>query len=398
MKKFLLISILLLPLALFAQDKQATQEQNLAKAELLKTLPQTDNGKPNVYVFTSRTCGHCMHFKKEFYPQLKEEYKDKVNFIDIDTSDGEGNLKLRDIAIQYGLENYGVPCLVAGEHCLVGYPNQIGQMAENAIDEMIVKDIKTKQIGKVNSKEAFSKFTLAAIVLNGLIDGINPCAFAVIVFLVSFLTIYRYDKKEVILIGSAYCLAVFITYILLGLGLFKALYALSAFQTFIKIFYIVTASACLILFILSVYDFLVYLKTKNSKEMLLTLSTNLKIKINKIIGFFLRGKEHSTLGLVLASFAVGFSVSLVEAVCTGQVYIPTIVLIMKDPALRLQAWVYLLMYNIMFILPLLSVFILCAVGIKSEGINNFFKKHLAIAKLCLSLVFLGLAIMLIMNI
>ena len=62
-------------------------------------------------------------------------------------------------------------------------------MAENAIDEMIVKDIKTKQIGKVNSKEAFSKFTLAAIVLNGLIDGINPCAFAVIVFLVSFLTL-----------------------------------------------------------------------------------------------------------------------------------------------------------------------------------------------------------------
>ena len=387
MKKLFLLAILLLPFTLFANE-----------TPLQTTLPQSKNGKPNVYVFTSPTCGHCIQFKKEFYPKLKKEFKNKVNFIDIDTSDGKGNLQLRDIAQQYNLNRYGVPCIVTGEHCLIGYPNQIGEMAQSAINETIRNNTKTQTLSEVDSKQAFSNFTMAAIILNGLIDGINPCAFAVIVFLISFLTIYRYDKKEVILIGSSYCLAVFITYILLGLGLFKALYALSAFQTFIKVFYIVTASACLILFILSVYDFLVYLKTKNSKEMLLTLSTNLKIRINKIIGFFLRGKEHSTFGLVIASLAVGFSVSLVEAVCTGQVYIPTIVLIMKDPALRLQAWLYLLLYNLMFILPLLCVFILCAVGIKSEGINNFFKKHLALAKLFLSLVFLGLAIMLLMNI
>ncbi len=394
MKKLLIATLLFLPLALFAQDTK----DNSSYQDKQTISAQDENGKPNVYVFTSPTCGHCIQFKKEFYPQLKEEFKNKVNFIDIDTSDGKGNLQLRDIARQHGLDYYGVPCIVSGEHCLIGYPGEIKDFAQKSIEETISTHKKTKRLQDVDSKEAFKNFTFAAIIINGLIDGINPCAFAVIVFLVSFLTIYHYDKKEVILVGSSYCLAVFITYILLGLGLFKALYALSAFQTFIKIFYIITASACFILFILSVYDFLVYLKTKNSKDMLLTLSTNLKIRINKIIGFFLRGKEHSSLGLVIASLAVGFSVSLVEAVCTGQVYIPTIVLIMKDPALRLKAWIYLLLYNVMFILPLLTVFILCAVGIKSEGINNFFKKHLAIAKLCLSLVFLGLAIMLLLNI
>lgn len=396
MKKLLLSVLLFLPIALFAQE--TSEVDNLLVEKVKNSLPQSQNGKPDVYVFTSPTCGHCLHFKKEFYPKLKEEFKDKVNFIDIDTSDGKGNLKLRDVSILYGRNSYGVPCLVTGDHCLVGYPGEIKEMAESAINETVKNNTKTKFLSEVDAKTAFNNFTFAAIIVNGLVDGINPCAFAVIVFLVSFLTIYRYDKKEVILVGTSYCFAVFITYILLGLGLFKALYALSSFQTFIKIFYIATASVCLILFVLSVYDFLVYLKTKNSKEMLLTLSANLKIRINKIIGFFLRGKEHSALGLVIASFAVGFSVSLVEAVCTGQVYIPTIVLIMKDPSLRLQAWIYLLIYNVMFILPLLCVFILCAVGIKSEGINNFFKKHLAIAKLFLSLVFLGLAIMLLMNI
>jgi hypothetical protein len=52
----------------------------------------------------------------------------------------------------------------------------------------------------------------------------------------------------------------------------------------------------------------------------------------------------------------------------------------------------------MFILPLLSVFILSAIGYKSEGINNFFKKHLGVAKILLSLVFLGLGLMLLRNI
>ena len=389
-KLILLLAILVLPFGVFAQQNSTENT--------LSSLPQSQNGKPDVYVFTSPTCGHCMHFRQEFYPKLIKEFKDEVNFIEVDTSDGKGSLQLRNLAMKYGLEHYGVPCLIVGKKCLIGYPGEIKEEAQNAIKTAIKENLKTKEIEDVNAKEAFSKFTLAMIIINGLIDGINPCAFAVIVFLISFLTIYHYDRREVILIGSSYCLAVFITYILLGLGLFNALYALRGFQTFNKYFYIVTASICIILFLLSIYDFLVYLRTKNSKEMLLTLSTNLKIRINKIIGFFLRGKKHSTVGLVLASFAVGFSVSLVEAVCTGQVYVPTIVAILKDPTLRIKAWLYLLMYNVMFILPLLSVFILCAVGIKSEGINNFFKKHLAIAKLCLSLVFLGLAIMLLLNI
>ena len=385
-KKILLLMLILIsPVIMFAQEASPA-------------LPQSQNGKPDVYVFTSPTCGHCIRFKKEFYPQLKAEFKDKVNFIDIDTSDGKGNLQLRDILHQYGIDSSGVPCIVSGEKCLIGYPHQIKESAPQAIRDTIKNNKKSKSLRNIDHKKEFSNFTVAAIIVYGLVDGINPCAFAVIVFLVSFLTIYHYNKKEVILIGSSYCLAVFITYILLGLGLFNALYALSSFQTFIKIFYIVMAVACIVLFILSLYDFLIYLKTKNSKEMLLTLGTNLKIRINKIIGFFLRGKKHSTIGLIFASLAVGFSVSLVEAVCTGQVYLPTIVSILKDPNLRLQAWAYLLLYNVMFILPLLIVFILCAIGIKSEDINNFFKKHLALAKLLLALVFLGLSIMLLVNI
>lgn len=373
MKKLLIFVLLFLPLAAFAQSK------------------------PDVYIFTSPTCGHCIKFKKDFYPELRKKYNKKVNFMEMDTSKEANNLKLIDLAKKYNNQP-AVPALVVGDNFLLGYPEEIGLYAESAIDKALANSEITKVIGEVNVEKSFKDITFAAIILNGLIDGINPCAFAVIVFFISFLTVYGYNKKEVIYVGASYCLAVFITYILLGLGLFHVLYALEGFQMIIKAFYILTALVCFVFFGLSVYDFMMYQKTKDSKTMLLQLPASLKTRINKIIGFFLRDKEKSTFRLIVASLAVGFIVSLVEAVCTGQVYIPTIVLIMKEPAFRMQAIIYLLLYNVMFILPLLAVFILSAAGYKSEGMNSFFKKHLGITKLLLSLVFLGLGLMLILNI
>lgn len=132
--------------------------------------------------------------------------------------------------------------------------------------------------------------------------------------------------------------------------------------------------------------------------MLLQLPTNLKVRIHKIMGFFLRDKHESSWRLVLAALAVGFGVSLVEAVCTGQVYVPTVVLIMQDPAFRVKAWVYLLLYNFMFILPLVIIFVLSVLGYESKGFNDFLKKHLGLMKLLLCVVFLALFILLLGNI
>jgi thiol-disulfide isomerase/thioredoxin len=373
MKKLLLAMLLISPLSAAAQQQ-----------------------KPDVYVFTSPTCMHCMKFKKEHYPDLKKKYGGKVNFIDLDTSIAQNSLKLTDLAGKYG-KTPAVPAFVAGEHFLLGYPNQIGLYAEDALEHMLANNKETKEPGEVNAAEAFKTFTLAAIIINGLVDGINPCAFAVIVFFVSFLSVYGYNRRETIYVGLAYCFAVFITYILLGMGLFNVLYALEGFQLAVRIFYILTAAVCFIFFFLSVYDFIIYMKTKDGKAMLLRLPDNLKVRINKIIGFFLRDKEKSAPRLIIASLAVGFAVSLVEAVCTGQVYIPTIVLIMKEPAFRLRAFFYIFIYNLLFIFPLLAVFALSVMGQKSQTLNNFFRKNLGLTKVLLSLVFLGLGIMILLS-
>ena len=112
----------------------------------------------------------------------------------------------------------------------------------------------------------------------------------------------------------------------------------------------------------------------------------------------MREKHDSLWRLLLAALAVGFIVSLLEAVCTGQVYVPTVVLIMQDPALRLKATAYLLLYNLMFVMPLVAVFILALAGCESKAFNDFLKKHLGLTKILLCLVFLGLFILLLGNI
>lgn len=351
-------------------------------------------------LFVSPTCVHCNKLKAEYWPQLKEKYKDTVHFTEYDISVDGNNLIFVETAKAYGMEEMGYPAAAVGSTFLMGYPSEIGLYAEAAIEKARLLNEKTnvKVSGADDAEGAFKKITFWAIVGSGLVDGINPCAFAVIVFFISFLTVYKYNRKEIILVGAAYCFAVFCAYLLLGVGLFKFLYAMQGFSYVIKAFYIITAGLCLIFFGLSVYDFWVYRKTKKSDGMILQLPQSLKMRIHKIMGFFLRDKNKSAWRLTLAALAVGFGVSLVEAVCTGQVYVPTCVLIMQNPEFRMRAIFYLVIYNLMFVVPLITVFVLALLGYESKGFNEFFKKHLGVTKVLLSLVFLGLFLLLLGNI
>lgn len=357
-------------------------------------------------LFVSPSCVHCNKLKAEYWGTLKEKYKDTVNFTEYDVTTPQGNLIFNQTAAAYNVpeRERGYPAAAVGSTYLMGYPTEIGTYAEAAIEKAKLGNEKTNVV-KVAQQDvmqeaqaAFQKITFWAIIGSGLVDGINPCAFAVIVFFISFLTVYKYNRREIILVGVSYCAAVFLAYLLLGLGVFKFLYAMRGFTYVIKTFYILTAGLCLLFFVLSVYDFIVYKKTKKSDGMLLQLSLGNKTRIHKIMGFFLRDKQKSTLRLVLAALAVGFCVSLVEAVCTGQVYVPTCVLIMQEPQFRTCAALYLVLYNLMFILPLVVVFVLALLGYESKGFNDFFKKHLGLTKILLCLVFLALFVLLLGNI
>ncbi len=370
---------------------------------LFSSFSFAENGpkeKLDVKIFYSPYCFHCLKMKSEYLPDLKKEYKDTVNFVELDITNYENSFLLDKVA-KANNERASIPAMLIGDTFLVGYPSDIKDLAEQSIEANLEKInifVEEQQVADVD--KTFAAITLSAIIFNGLIDGINPCAFAVIVFFISFLSAYGYRRREIVYIGSAYCLAVFTTYILLGFGFFKALYALNSFGILVQVFYWLAAGICFTFFGLSIYDVFVYKKTGDAGEMILQLPKSLKHRINKIVGFFLRTKEgehKSAFGLILASLVVGFLVSLVEAVCTGQVYVPTIVLILKQETFRIKAWAYLFLYNLMFIMPLVLIFVLSLMGYSSDKFSSFLKKNMVLVKILLAIVFLMLGLMLLIG-
>ena len=355
-------------------------------------------------LFTSPYCPHCRHLKQDGFPQaFKEKHQDKVRLTEYDLTQDANNVIFSQTLESYHLDNAGIPMLIVGETVLQGYPTQIGPGADAAVQKAIDNNEETRVPG-LQKEEAhslqthetlFSQITLWAIIGAGLADGVNPCAFAVIVFFVSFLAAYKYTKKEIIIVGSAYCVAVFLAYVLMGLGAFHVLYAMKAFRYVTLAVQWGMVGLCGVFLLLSIYDFVVYQRTKKSEKMLLQLPTNYKVYIHKVMRFFLKDKHSSMWRLLLAAFIVGFVVSGVEAVCTGQVYLPTIVVILKEVNQHFwRATEFLLLYNLMFILPLVLVFVLTLCGKESATFNDWLKKHLGLTKFILCCVFLGLLILL----
>ncbi len=366
------------------------------------------------HLFTAPWCPHCQHLKKDgFIESFRAKYKGQVVLYDHDITQGTNNILFQEKIKQHPGAKPGIPALFIGDELLQGYPTSIGTKTDETLQKLLPQNVAQapqeitpsvtaspeEQLAPsalARHEDFFNQITLWTIIGAGLVDGINPCAFAVIVFFVSFLAAYKYSKKEIIVVGTAYCSAVFLAYVLMGLGVFRVLYALESFRTVALFIQWGIVGLCALFFVLCVYDFIIYQKTKQSEKMLLQLSRNQKTFIHKVMRTFLKDKQNSLWRLLIASFVVGFVVSGVEAVCTGQVYLPTIRVILKEAhQYFFKAAAYLLIYNLMFIAPLVLVFILTLCGKESATFNNWLKKHLGLSKFLLCCVFLGLLILLI---
>jgi len=91
-------------------------------------------------------------------------------------------------------------------------------------------------------------------------------------------------------------------------------------------------------------------------------------------------------------------ISILELACTGQVYLPTIIFVSSLPELKLRAIFYLVLYNLLFILPLIVVFVLAYFGTTSKELTRFLQKHAAAVKLGLAVLFFVLAVWLLFSV
>ncbi|MDI6784982.1 MAG: hypothetical protein QME64_12930, partial [bacterium] len=238
----------------------------------------------------------------------------------------------------------------------------------------------------------FQSFNLFLIASAGLLDGLNPCAFTTIVFFISLLALVGKTKPELLTVGIFFTLAVFLTYLLLGLGALQAISSLHSFPLVRQILRFGVAGVAFIFAVLSLYDVIVYLRTKKTDSMILQLPRRIKERIHRVMREKIKLK-----GLIIAAFTTGILISLLESVCTGQVYLPTLVFMTKESTVKFQAYGYLLLYNLIFIIPLIGVFLLALFGVTSTRFSSLTRRNLVVSKSLLILLFLTLAMVLIIT-
>lgn len=177
--------------------------------------------------------------------------------------------------------------------------------------------------------------TMPAVIGASIVDAVNPCAFAVLILLMT--TILATDqKKKALLSGFSFSIAIFLSYLLMGLGLFSAIQASGLTKTF----YIVVSVLAVILGLFNLKDYFWY-----GKVFLVEVPRSWRPKMKKLI---------ASVTSVPGAFVIGLLVSLFLLPCTSGPYI-VILGLLATQATFIQGLGYLLLYNAIFILPMLII-------------------------------------------
>ena len=234
---------------------------------------------------------------------------------------------------------------------------------------------------------AASRWTLPAVVLAGIVDGFNPCSFAIMISLAGILAIGGRKRRARIIGGLAFCAGTFVTYMLMGLGLMQALKAIEGLRVVHDVVMVVLALALFVLSFLSFRDALRFRKIPVFSVVTLKLPEGVKVLIRKIAM-----ESWSGPAVALAGFGCAFLVTLLDALCTGQVYVPVLALISREPG-AWRSFALLALYNLAFIAPLVAVFILASKTTDAFQMAKWSSRNVIPAKIALGVMFAILGVL-----
>jgi cytochrome c biogenesis protein CcdA len=192
--------------------------------------------------------------------------------------------------------------------------------------------------------------SLYLVLSAGLLDGINPCAFAVLIFLLMALTAAG-SKRQVIILGFSYILAVFLFYITAGIGIMSVV----SFTGFSFLFSLIAGAVAIAAGLINIIEG-VYEKSPVSLKM--------PDSSKEFISSFI--KKASLPG----AFVLGILVGIFELPCTGGIYLAVLSLLSSEMTFY-DGLPYLILYNLMFVLPLIIIVLLVYFGLSPAYVNEF---------------------------
>ena len=358
----------------------------------INIVSANDNKVIAIYFYSS-TCSSCQKLTS-LYNSLEDKHKDfilkKYNITDLKN---ESLLSKYNKAYKVGEDDEGiVPVVFIKNTYLTGQKN-IKDNLENLIlknDGINTMEIQDMSENHVTDIKQFMNFKTLSVFLAGLVGGLNPCSLSMLLFFISLIMV---RKVNILKIGIAFIIGKFLAYLLLGTVFFGLLSKLNIGWLHITI-KIIMLIVILILIVLNLQDFF---SAKNEKY------NKIRVQLPTVLRKFnhtIIKKISNTVNLkliLLISFALGMLISLGEFLCTGQIYLTTIVTILQtNTTLNLQAFIYLIIYDLAFVIPLLILVFAIYKGKEVFEVSEAIREKLHWIKLINVVIFLVFAVIVIL--
>ena len=343
-----------------------------------------------VYLFHQESCPHC---KKEI--QYLEELKNEYSNLDVVTYEVSQNVMnynfMNRVIDKTGIVTNGqVPFTIIGTDYYIGFEDHVKKSIKDSIYKFLndknsidviakvkngedVSNIKynvdpksTKVIpilGEIDAKKV--SLPLVAIVI-GVVDGFNPCAMWVLLFLIGML-FHMKDKKKMWILGITFLLTSAVMYLLIMAAWLKV--ALS-FMTvvWLRIFIAIVA------LVAGLVNLNSYIKEKKRKDDGCEIVDEKKrkkmfTKIKKITS------EKKFILAIFGIIALAISVNLVELACSaGLPLIFTQILALNDLS-TFEYVIYMLIYILFFLIDDIVVFVIAMLTLNIKGISSKYGKY-----------------------
>lgn len=349
----------------------------------------------NLYLFHSQDCSHCKS-EREWLESIKDEYQ-YLNIYEYEvTRNKDNSTLLNQVKVRLCSNTKYVPFTVIGEKYFIGWNTNNKEKILNEIENYdvnkrdivneVINGIETENIcnivdnnpkdeseedssftlpilGKINAKK-ISLPLVAAII--GFVDGFNPCAMWVLIFLISMLMGMK-NKKRMWTLGLTFLTSSALVYLLFMLAWLNIAISLNEI-VWIRL---MVALVALVGAGINLKSFYKSIKEKNSGCEVVDNSKRKKL-MNKIKKFT---TEKSFVLAIIGVVALAFSVNLIELACSaGLPLIFTQILALNNLS-GIEYFIYILIYILLFLLDDIIIYVIAMKTLEITGISTKYTKY-----------------------
>jgi thiol-disulfide isomerase/thioredoxin len=354
---------------------------------LLLPISVSAKEKVNLYLFHSETCGHCQAEIK-YLKELEQEYDNlKVHLYEVDShkDNAEKMIKVKE-ALE--IDSPNVPFTVIGNYYYIGFSDGIADGIKELVDkyseeketnmvkpvlegkevpdiEMLNGEIKTiKVLGKTVNPAKLSLPVLSIVL--GTIDGFNPCAMWVLIFLITMLFNMK-DRKKMWILGITFLVTSALVYLLF---MFAWLGITTQLLTKVSWFRTIIAAVALIGAFLNLKSFYQSLKTGSGCQVVdKTKRKNIMTRIKKIT------TEKSFILALIGVMVLAASVNIIELACSAGIPVLFTNVLALNNLTRFQTTMYVYLYTLFFLIDDIIVFVIAMLTLNIKALSTRYTKY-----------------------